>query len=402
MKEAVFPSLGNTTYYVNSQTGNDSHEGTSPSRPWKSVDRVNRAIFRPGDCILFAGGQTFPGTIRLDKKSSGTDAQKIVAGTYGIGRAVINGGNDSALVADGCEHIIIANLNFLGSGRKCGNTADGIKLLRTKDVTIDQVEVSGFRGSGVMTFGDRNTRITHVYAHENGFAGIAVNSAWEATTENLYIAYCIAENNPGDPSVTDNHSGNGIVVSGVTGGVIEYCEAMNNGWDMPREGNGPVGIWGWNSDRLIIQYCISHDNKSPGLDGGGFDFDGGMTHSIMQYNLSYRNAGAAFGLYQFPGAHRWENNIVRYNISVADGSQNARCGIHIWAGGEDMSSAEIYNNIIINRHHAIGYLHDVPGLNFHDNIFITGAVPVDGPHSKSRYSDNLYWFHGMVGFEGIA
>ncbi|MBI1925595.1 right-handed parallel beta-helix repeat-containing protein [Candidatus Poribacteria bacterium] len=269
--------MGNTTYYVNNQTGNDSHQGTSPSRPWKSVDRVNRATFRPGDRILFAGGQTFPGTIRLDKESSSTNAQKIVVGSYGTGRAVIDGENDSALVADGCEHLIIANLNCLGSGRKGGNTADGIKLLRTKDVTIDQVEVSGFRGSGVMTFGDSNIRITQVYAHENGFAGIAVNSAWEATTENLYIADCIAENNPGDPSVTDNHSGNGIVVSGVTGGVIEYCEAMNNGWDMPREGNGPVGIWGWNSDRLIIQYCISHDNKSPGLDGGGFDFDGGLT-----------------------------------------------------------------------------------------------------------------------------
>ena len=55
--------------------------------------------------------------------------------------------------------------------------------------------------------------------------------------------------------------------------------------------NGPVGIWGYESDRLTIQYCFSHDNKtSPeGLDGGGFDFDGGITNSLMQYNLAMNN-----------------------------------------------------------------------------------------------------------------
>ena len=42
------------------------------------------------------------------------------------------------------------------------------------------------------------------------------------------------------------------------------------------------------------QYCFSHDNKtSPeGLDGGGFDFDGGITNSLMQYNLAMNNEGA--------------------------------------------------------------------------------------------------------------
>ena len=27
-------------------------------------------------------------------------------------------------------------------------------------------------------------------------------------------------------------------IGGVTNGMIEYCDVMNNGWDMPREGNG--------------------------------------------------------------------------------------------------------------------------------------------------------------------
>ena len=107
---------------------------------------------------------------------------------------------------------------------------------------------------------------------------------------------------PGDPSNLTNHSGNGIVVGNVSDAIIEYCEASNNGWDMPRKGNGPVGIWAWNADRVTIQFCISHDNKSPGDDGGGFDLDGGVTNSVLQYNLSYNNDGP--GLLPVPVSRR--------------------------------------------------------------------------------------------------
>ncbi len=382
-----------TTYYIDGQIGKDSNEGISEVRPWLTIERVNRTTFHPGDRILFAGGQTFAGTIRLD--SNGTNGQEIVVTSYGKERAVIDGGNGGGLVADNCEHIVVENLNFRGSGRKGGNTADGIRLSNTRNVTVAHAEVSGFRGSGIATLGDRKSSITHVYAHDNGFAGIAVESG-----RDLYIAYCMAENNPGDPSVKDNHSGNGIVVGGVKRGTIAFCEAMNNGWDMPRQGNGPVGIWAWHSDQVIIQHCMSHHNKSPGLDGGGFDFDGGMTNSIMQYNLSYCNAGAGYGLFQFVGANTWRDNTVRYNISIDDGYKNSQSGIYVWAGSENMSDAEIYNNTIINRMgHAVGYLTDVPGLSFRNNLFIVGSTPIHGPYSRSRYVRNLYWCLDGKGFD---
>ncbi len=387
-------------YYVNGEMGGDENEGTSESNSWRSIDRVNRAIFHPGDRVLFAGGQTFAGTIRLDSNSSGTAKQKIVVSSYGKGRAIIDGGNGEGLVADGCENIVIENLNFLGAGRKHGNTTDGIRLLHIKNVVVTHVEVSGFRGSGIVVLGDKKVFIFHVYAHNNGFAGISTGSGRGTATEDLYIAYCTAENNPGDPSNLDNHSGNGIVVGGVKRGTIEFCEAVNNGWDMPRQGNGPVGIWAWNSDQVVIQRCIAHHNKSPGLDGGGFDFDGGMTNSIMQYNLSYCNAGAGYGLFQYVGANTWKDNVVRYNISVDDGYKNSQSGIHVWAGSENMSHAEIYNNTIINRTgHAVGYLTDVPYLNFRNNLFIIGSIPIHGTYSRSLYVRNLYWCLDEGGFD---
>jgi hypothetical protein len=52
------------------------------------VGRVNRAVLRPGDGVLFAGGQTF-GDSDLEPSASGTAQAAIVYGSFGQGDAVI-------------------------------------------------------------------------------------------------------------------------------------------------------------------------------------------------------------------------------------------------------------------------------------------------------------------------
>ncbi|HUU54160.1 MAG TPA: right-handed parallel beta-helix repeat-containing protein, partial [Armatimonadota bacterium] len=315
---AAAGGCGQAADYHVSPAGCDTDPGAA-AHPWKTIAKVNTVDFEPGDRLLFEGGKTFAGPIKLEAQDSGSEGNRIEIGSYGEGRATIDGGNGSALIARGCSHLAVRNLNFVGSGRKAGNTKSGVFLVDGDDVVVDQIEVSGFRSSGLLLGGLRQARATHVYAHDNGADGIAVGSGERPEgrwSENVTLGYCIAENNPGDPSNLTNHSGNGIVVGHVTGCVIEYCEAMNNGWDMPRTGNGPVGIWAWNADRVLVQFCVAHDNKSPGDDGGGFDLDGAVTNSIMQYNYSYNNEGPGYFLCQYPTAPEWKNNIVRYNISV--------------------------------------------------------------------------------------
>jgi hypothetical protein len=201
-------------------------------------------------------------------------------------------------------------------------------------------------------------------------------------------------NNPGDPYNLTNHSGNGIVVGNIKEVLIEYCEAKNNGWDMPRKGNGPVGIWAWNADKAIIQFCISHDNKSPGQDGGGFDLDGGVTNSILQYNLSYNNEGPGYFLCQYPSAPLFKNNIVRYNISQNDGTKNnRRSGIDIYSANDKMSDCQIYNNTIYNSTGAgiaFGGM-DVPGVIIRNNIFICSGELITGQAGRGRFENNIYW-----------
>ena len=165
-----------------------------------------------------------------------------------------------------------------------------------------------------------------MYAADNGAAVSVPVPEWKKKDcSNIRISYCKAENNAGDPTNFTNHSGNGIMVGHCKNVTIEYCTATNNGWDMPRKGNGPVGIWCFEADSVIIQHCISYKNKtSPGsADGGGFDMDGGVTNSIIQYCLSYENEGSAFGIFQYDGAGKWNNNTIRYCISENDGSVSA-------------------------------------------------------------------------------
>ncbi len=388
---ALGPTDAYSRHYYVSPFGDDSNPGTQ-GRPWRSVEKVNAADFKPGDIVSFQAGKHFPGTIELDRNDSGTPNRKITVTSYGKGRATIDGGIGSGFRASGCDHLAVKDLTFIGSGRKNGNTEDGVSIAESQGTAIDGLEASGFRGSGLQLDGVRDARITNVYAHENGSAGITVGYGKLST--HVRIDHCVADSNPGDPSNLTNHSGNGIVVGNASDVVIEYCEASNNGWDMPRKGNGPVGIWAWNADRVIIQSCISHDNKSPGDDGGGFDLDGGATNSVLQYNLSYNNDGPGYFLCQYPGAPDFRNNVIRYNISHNDGvKNNRRSGIDVFSAGPNASDCQVYNNTVYNANGAaVGFGGmPMPNVVFRNNIFICSGDAVSGQTRRGRFENNVYW-----------
>ena len=397
-----------STFYVDSQSGNDANPG-SLSQPFKSSGKVSSIRLKAGNSLYFKGGQTFNGTLKFSGVT-GTKALPVIIGSYGNGRAILNGENGNAIRADSCSWLQVKNLVVTGNGRLGGNKGSGIEFRRNQNSSIDSIDAGGFFWSGIKVVGGKNLRITNVYAHDNGFSGINVESDGQdagglegsggKTFRNLYIANCVAENNPGCPAVKNNHSGNGILIGGVTNGMIEYCEAMNNGWDMPREGNGPVGIWAYQCDSVTIQYCYSHENKtSPkGKDGGGFDFDGGITNSVMQYNLSAKNEGAGYGMFQYYGASEWKNNVVRYNISYNDGTKNGKCGIFMWCDPAALPMKELhaYNNTIVsNQGYGVNFEPgNYPGFDFGNNIFLLTTPSVrftGGSFTGATFDLNLYW-----------
>jgi hypothetical protein len=398
----------NVEYFVDYLTGNDNSSGISPEKAWKTLNRITAEKLKAGTHIYLSGNSHFTGSLKLNNLK-GTKALPIIISSFGKVNAVIESGDSIALLADNCEYLKINNLNFAGSGRLHGNTTNGVEYVNCKFSEIDSVTATGYLKSGIRITGGNDIRITNSYAYDNGFCGINVESGepeiWTdgssyKTMKRLYIGHCIAENNPGSPEIKDNHSGNGILIGGVTNGLIEYCEAMNNGWDMPRDGNGPVGIWAYMCDSIIIQHCYSHHNKTSakGKDGGGFDFDGGMRYSIMQYNLSAFNEGAGYGIFQYGGAGDWHDNIARYNISFNDGSKNGQCGILVWCdpAATPMTNFHAYNNTIVNNY-AYGVNFEpgaYKGFLFENNIMQVTAETekfIGGNFTLSTFDRNLYW-----------
>ncbi len=394
---------GKGSCYFVSPSGNDSNPG-SRSKPWKTSGKINKTAFGPGDTILFEGGAVFAGTLIFDSLDSGVDGKVVTIGSYGTGRAIIDGAGSEGIIVRNCKFFSIRDLVVKGSGRKDGNVADGVFISYSANFNIDSLELFGFQHSGLRVHICSDVRITKVYAHDNGFAGIHVtginsNDPFKYDNSNIYIGFCVAENNPGDPTVTNNHSGNGILASSVSGGTIEYSKAFNNGWDMPWTGNGPVGIWIWDCTNFIIQHCISYDNKTRtgAGDGGGFDFDGGVSNSIIQYCLSFNNQGAGYGLFEFGATKPWENNIVRYNISLNDGIINGG-SLAVWRNetGGTMRNCEIYNNTFYNntgRGYVIAFLNNWPGFKFRNNIFIykNSFIPPDQKLVSELFQSNCYY-----------
>jgi len=391
------------SYYVNVLKGDPKGDG-SLKRPLRSLEAVNQVHLLPGDRVFLAGGQLFEGTLRIHA-CKGTKEAPLIISSYGKGRAVIDAKMNTALTVDSSSYIQIGHLIVKGNGRLTGNDGSGIDVKYSDHISIDDVDASGFLWNGVCTYGGNDIQLTGIYAYDNGFAGINITGPWShKEVRNVTIAHCVAENNPGNPRIKDNHSGSGILVSHSTKVLVEHCEAMNNGWDMPRPGNGPVGIWAYECDSLTIQYCYSHDNKTSagGKDGGGFDFDGGVTNSMMQYNLSMNNEGAGYGLFQFGGASEWINNTVQYNVSIDDGKKNSQAGFFIWCDpfNKDvpLRTSDIHHNVIINRYgHSVSFETGYSeGLLFHDNTFYLtddGTEHIHGDYNQDgvTFKSNLYW-----------
>jgi hypothetical protein len=394
-------------YYVDAEKGNDSNSGRTAEKPFKTLERLQNFNVGPGDSILLKGGQRHNGSVVL-KGLHGTVAHRITLTSYGPGKAVIESGDSTAIHLLSCSQIEVNRLHLTGSGRLGGNKGDGILFTDVHYGSIDSVEVHDFLLSGIHVRGGGNIRITRVLARENGFSGIYAESGESAygidgssfrTLRQVYIGYSIADNNPGCPVITDNHSGNGILMAGVVKGTIEYCEAMNNGWDMPREGNGPVGIWAYMSDSVLIQHCYSHHNRTStkGKDGGGFDLDGGVRFSTVQYNLSAFNEGAGFGMFQYAGATEWTDNIVRFNISYNDGRKNGKAGIFMWCDpiALPMKNLRVYHNTMVGPGLAVNFdPGEYNGFRFENNLFqITAPVTrfVGGKYSGVVFRHNLWW-----------
>ena len=110
------PSLAATDYFVRPK-GDDAANGDSTNAAWQTIERVNRAPFQPGDCLLFEAGSSFAGNLLLSAEDAGTSNAPVVIGSFGEGRATILAGQQTGITIENAGGVAIENLIVAGAGR---------------------------------------------------------------------------------------------------------------------------------------------------------------------------------------------------------------------------------------------------------------------------------------------
>lgn len=399
--------------YYFSAVGNDLTGDGSSASPWKSISKLNSLDLEPGDNVLLRAGDTFAGNILLGANDSATDANGVFSGNpiyfgaYGVGpRPVISSATGNGLRVTNAGGLEIHGLEFAGTSSlssiaSVGNTTRGLffentqSVFRQQHIYVDDVVVHGFGEAGIdlhatnptiNSGGFTDVRITNSDINSNGRSGIltSVSSSNGLVTggtaydyyalahSNLEIAHNLVHGTTGK-NETGGVSGNGIVLGQVDGAVVERNVAHHNGGVA---GGGGVGIWTWEGNHVAIQYNEAYSNQTfDGRDGGGFDLDGGVNNSVMQYNYSHGNEGAGLGLFQFSYASKMGSNAIRYNVSESDGA-----GIAVWGNGPrypgtDVAEDSIYhNNTVINPNGpAVHFFGSVDDVGLYNNILVSSV-----------------------------
>jgi hypothetical protein len=371
-----------STYYVNGAKGSDQNAGTSAEQAWKSLDKVNRTIFSPGDQILFKAGSRWTG--QLKPQGSGKAGSPIVIDQFGTGekpRIDAEGAHVEAVLLENVEYWEVNNLEITNTGkeRRSGRTgvmvslanfgvAHGIKLrnLFVHDVNGDN-SVRQRGGFGIHW----SARV------EDHFDGLLVEGCHLLRTDcngiwgdgaKTYHQNVVIRNN-----LLEAIGGDGIVILSCDKALIEH-NRLHQG--RQRVLTSCADIWPYRCDGTVIQF-----NEVSGMkgfeDGMSFEVDDFCHHTVFQYNYSHDNDGGFLLVMPKTGA------VVRYNISQNDGN-----GSRIIHFTRPVETLEVYNNVFY-----VG-----PGRT--TQIVQYGPKSFDNP--RVHFVNNIFYVDGSVSIERLA
>jgi len=371
------------TFYLSS-TGNDLNTGHTEAEPLRTVSGVLAKGFTSG-CTLLLDADC-----EIYESLDFYGLEDVTITSYGLGQSLVIPGARSGITLKNCNNITISGLKLQGQGWKVCNKSVGIHVENCQNIRLINLETAGFHLAGILTEVSEHIEILGCYAHDNGSVGIATGGEPGENTRrsrHVKIAHCKVYDNAGDYTTTRNHSGNGIVISGTHHAIIEYCEAAGNGWGQRQTYvNGPVGMWACcGSGDVTFRWCIGRHNRTqPGaVDGDGFDIDGEVENSAIEYCYSYGNEGAGYLHCEFWGTHsvkNWHNNHNRYCLSVGDDIRIGDYGALAISSPYEVPMEKLYvtKNLFCAHNAAAIYNRDlkpqVKDIHITDNVLVTGGA----------------------------
>ncbi|MFD3500357.1 right-handed parallel beta-helix repeat-containing protein [Streptomyces sp. NPDC058676] len=387
------------TFYLSPQ-GDDSDDGRTRKTAWRTLRRADALRFKPGDRLRLEAGARFPGRLSIGPGDAGNTRKPVVIDSYGEGRATIAARGTRAIEVHNTSGVVVRDLRLVGDAA-AHRSRDGIAFVsdlpgdrKLPYVRVSGVEVSGFRNGirlhgGTEASGFRDVVISDCALHDNQDAGLVADGppfsadAPAYAHDGVTVSRVEAYRNVGDPRASDRNTGSGIVLGSVRRGIVEQSVSHDNGISSsPAAVEGPEGIWTYDSTRMTLQRNVSYSNHTGSMvDGGGFGLDNNVSHSVMQYNLAYRNDGSGFLAYSAAPNTAHTGNTIRYNISHDDSRKLPQYG-GIVALGTRVGDLAIYQNTVLItangavRAPALRLEPSLRGVTVRNNVLVTDGSPV--------------------------
>lgn len=354
-----------TTYYVDSASGDDAGMGTSPEQAWRSLERVNARALGPGDAVLLRAGGVWTGQLR--PRGSGVVGRPIRLDCYGEGPLPVidAGGAAGAVVAltdqDWWE---IRHLELRGGASRGvradrqGILVEGAHAGRTlRHVHVEECRIAGIEGT--MEYRSSAIWVAIPFWYEPiaspslALADIRIsgNEVRDATRCGIVVvsqavpvpgASAGGEGEDGrwttpkgEPlpassevavvgNALDGIAGDAIMVIGVERPLVERNTVRRSclragATDIPEAEQGnpcAAGVWlQCCTDGVMQHNDVAETGQQPAnRDGQAYDLDYACYGCTIQYNVSRDNAGGF--LLMMPTV--W-NADVCYNLSQNDG-----------------------------------------------------------------------------------
>ncbi|HEY1981513.1 MAG TPA: right-handed parallel beta-helix repeat-containing protein [Xanthobacteraceae bacterium] len=381
-------AVGGKTYYI-AANGNDNNDGLSEAHPWQSLAKVTSSTFQAGDRILFRGGDTFgDGTLLLRGPNGGgrqnvysTADSPVTVGSYGSPCKPLTGvlsgcatiappaGTANGIVVNNLNGVIVQDLIVTGAGTS--KQGEGVYLRNSDpssatygEVTVQNVSVTGW-DVGILVQGTAGTagwtnfaiRGTHVYGSKgNEESGIQLQGPAPGQPGKMTNTKCVIENNlveniAGLPNRPNGLSGNGILIKETSRCISQFNVVHDSGRNTNTCG-GPAGDWAYDADNITFRFDETYGMGpavwTKGCDWDGFDLDGYVTNSVIEYSYAHDNWGAGFEMY-ISREPTWHHNIIRYNVAENNAKTSAASsfgGVTVANSNPDLAGSAIYNNTI--------------------------------------------------------
>jgi parallel beta-helix repeat protein len=204
------------------------------------------------------------------------------------------------------RHVHIRNLDITAT-----DDGNGILVWVTEPgavgVSIEGVSVTGGKNGiaigSEIAGGLSNVTISHCAVSNALLQGIIFfgPQAPSYGLEQVRITHCEVQGTRGNPELTKDHSGSGIVLGSVNHGEISHCAARENG-RFCQATQGPEGIFVYDCANVVISESVSSDNRTGGpADGGGFGIDVRCQNCRIENCTATGNDGAGVLLWSVPG-----------------------------------------------------------------------------------------------------